>query len=301
MSSRLADKLLSFSSEEEFLKQIGGRVDWRTIARLKLDVDHLIGTDVKTAARVVESIEKLASALGDNVSGAYARISRARLLYTQGQHLKANDLYTAGVSALQGAGLRTEAAMVQVQQIDTLKFLGRYDDAIQTAKTARRHLAKAGKVPLAQLETNLGNVYFHLDRYKVALQHYDRARAMLARAGGPTMRGLVDFCRSCVYIEIDQPERALKVLDSASRAHEAAGKTLISAQVRCQAAYIDFLRGNFNSALATYYSVRERLIELGSEQDVAFYSLELAEVLLALNAFEDSAESAERARDGFSD
>ncbi|HYM00597.1 MAG TPA: CHAT domain-containing protein, partial [Blastocatellia bacterium] len=300
MSSRLADKLLSFSSEEEFLNGLRGKADWRTVARLKSDVDHLIGTDVKTAARVVDSVEKLASFLGDSVSDAYARISRARLLYTQGQHLKANELYNVGVKALHGAGLRTEAAMVQVQQIDSLKFLGRYDDAIRTARTARQHLAKAGKIPLAQLETNLGNVYFHLDRYKIALQHYDRARAMLARTGAPVMRGLVDFCRSCVYIEMDQPDRALKVLESAGRAHQAAGKTLISAQVRCQAAYIDFLRGNFNSALATYYSARERLVELGSEQDIAFYSLELAEVLLALNAFEDSAENAEKAQQGFS-
>src|SRR5262249_42359095 len=73
----------------------------------------------------------------------------------------------------------------------------------------------------------------------------------------------------------------------------------ISAQIRCQIAYLQYLRGNYNSALGSYYQARDLLAELGSSQDVAFYNLELAEILLSLNAFDESAASAEKAGNSF--
>ena len=296
--SELADRLMGLSSAEEFVRRDPG-IGWRTVALLKLDVDRLVGTDVKAATRLVDRIEALASLVGDPVSGAYAHVSRARLLFTLGRHGEANSLYDAAISTIRGAGLPAEAAMIQIHQIEALKFLGRYQDAFRTARTARRSLTRAGKVPIAQLETNVGNVYFHLDRYKIALQHYDKARRMLARAGDASMRAVVDFCRSCVYIEMDRPDEALRLLESVSAAYERAGKKLASSHVRCQMAYLEYLRGNYNAALASYYKAKDTLTELGSAQDLAFYNLEIAEILLGLNGFDDCASSAEKALASF--
>jgi CHAT domain-containing protein len=192
-----------------------------------------------------------------------------------------------------------EAAKIQIQQIDALKFLGRYDDAFKRARSARRYLAQADPMELAKLETNLGNVYFHLDRYKDALQHYNKAKELLSGVPDATVHGVVDFCRSCVFIELDRPDDALGLLHDVVAAYERAGKTLTSAQIRCQMAYLQYLRGNYNSALTSYYQARDLLAKLGSGQDVAFYNLELAEILLSLNAFDESATSAERAGAAF--
>src|SRR5205085_1852670 len=64
-------------------------------------------------------------------------------------------------------------------------------------------------------------------------------------------------------------------------------------------AYLQFLRGNYNEALAAYHAARDRLSALGSRMRVAWCDQEMAEVLLALNAFDDAAESAAAARTEF--
>lgn len=294
MPGALADKLLSAQSERDFVRSIR-RADWNLLARLKDEVDELISTDLKKATRLVERIRKVAAIVGGDIAGAYAWICKARIHYVRGEHVKANDLYDAGVATLISAGLKPQAGMIQIQQLDALKFLGRYDEAIKTAKSAKRNLGNSGSLALAKLETNLGNVYFHLDKYRTALDHYDRARAMLSKSSNRTARGLIDFCRSCVYIETDQPGRAVRILESVTRAYEAAGKTLTSAQIKCQSAYLQFLRGDYNSALAAYYEAGDKLTEFGGEQDVAFYNLELAEVLLSLNSYDEASENASRA------
>jgi CHAT domain-containing protein len=286
---------MSAASAEEFLRDRGGTPDWRLLAELKSSVDHLIGADLKEATRLVERIETLAPLLGDGASMGYAQASRARVMFTLGRHSEANNLYENGIDAIRSAGLPVEAAKIQVQQIDALKFLGRYDDAFKRARSARKHVTKAGPLELAKLETNLGNVYFHLDRYKEALQHYNKAKELLSGVSDATIHGVVDFCRSCVFIELDQPDEAVRLLQDVAGAHEREGKALVGAQIRCQMAYLEYLRGNYNSALASYYQARELLAELGSAQDVAFYNLEIGEILLSLNAFDESAASAERA------
>jgi CHAT domain-containing protein len=295
LSANLTTKLMSAVSAEEFLRDYGESLDWRSLAELKSSVDYLVGADLREATRLVERIETLAPLLGDGASMGYAQASRARIMFTLGRHSEANTLYENGIDLIRAAGLPVEAAKIQTQQIDALKFLGRYDEAFKSARSARRYLAKAGPLELAKLETNLGNVYFHLDRYKEAIQHYNRAKELLSDVSDPTVHGLVDFCRSCVFIELDRPDEALRLLQDLVGAHEREGKALIGAQIRCQMAYLQYLRGNYNSALAGYYEARERLEQLGSAQDVAFYNLEIGEILLSLNAFDESAASAERA------
>src|SRR5215471_12892586 len=290
---------MSAASAEDFLREHGGSLDWRTMAEFKSSVDHLVGADLREATRLVERIESLAPLLGDGACLGYAQASRARIMFTEGRHSEANSLYQNGIDAIRAAGLPIEAAKIQIQQIDALKFLGRYDDAFKGARAARRYAAQAGPIELAKLETNLGNVYFHLDRYKEALQRYNRAKGLLVDVSDDTVHGIVDFCRSCVFLELDRPDEALELLHEVVKAYDRTGKRLIAAQIRCQIAYLQYLRGNYNSALAGYYEARDLLSEVGSGQDIAFYNLRIAEILLSLNAFDESAASAEKARSAF--
>src|SRR5260370_39886129 len=84
---------------------------------------------------------------------------------------------------MRGARLSKEAAIVQKQQLTPLIYLGQYESALETARTARRVLA--GKEPLqyAQLEANIGNIYYRLAKYNKTLSHYERASKLLAAVG----------------------------------------------------------------------------------------------------------------------
>jgi tetratricopeptide (TPR) repeat protein len=299
MGSSLANKLMSARSARSFLRQQGGALGWEGIAELKSEVDRLVGRDLKMAARLVSRIRELADLLGDPISKAFAQASRARVLHFSGRPLEARQLYERAESALGAAGLLQQAAILQKQRLDVLISAGQYQEALRVARSARRALSRGGPIQIAQLENNLGNIYYQLDQYKKALYHYNRARRLLSSSGDARMRAIVDFNRSNVFIETDKPNQALRLLKESAARFGRARQKLQRAQVHFHIAYIDFLRGNYGAALRGYYEARDRLTKLGAVQLVAWCDLEIAEILLALSAFEESAENAANARESF--
>ncbi|MGA9771335.1 MAG: CHAT domain-containing tetratricopeptide repeat protein [Blastocatellia bacterium] len=301
MSRELADNLIKAESADGFLRQHEIAPGWQTISALKTEVDRLVGADLNAAQVLAERTDRLADLFGDSISKAFADASRARVLHHLGQYAQAEDLYDRAVSALRAARLPSEVAIIQVQQVALLRQIGSYTEALKIGRAARRALGRGEPVQLAQLETNIGNVYYRLDRYKKALSHYERAREILASAGDETMRAVVDTNLSHVLMELDRPGEALTLLESAARAMQETGQKLWAAQTQFHIAYLQFLRGNYNAALTTHYQAREQLLELGSTQLVAWCNHEIAEILLALNAFDDAAESAAAARTSFTE
>ncbi len=296
MSKELADKLMSAESPESFLAEQEGKFDWQTMAALKAEVDRLAHNDLNVASLLVDRIERVARLTGEPLSNAFAEAGRARLLHLSGHYSEANKMFDGAIKSLLSARLRAEAAAIQKQRVDTLTQLGRYDDALSTARSARRALRHT---ELAQLEANVGNIYYRMDRYRKALEHYDRARNILASNGNPSMRAIIDGNRSNIFLETDRPDEALRLLESATATWKQTGENLAAAQGRSKIAYVEFLRGNYNSALASYYPVRDQLEAMGSDRLVAWCNLEIGEVLLALNSFSDAAESAQSARARF--
>jgi CHAT domain-containing protein len=296
VSGDLANRLIEAESVGAFVFDQRCPLDWHTVALLKSEVDRLAGCDLNSATRLADKIRELSVHLGDSLSQAFADASRARVLDNAGRHAEANTLYEKAAAAMIRGGVKTDAAIIRKQQLHALIHLGRYEEALQKACAARRVLSKTDPVQLAQLEANIGNIYYRLDRYEKALSHYDKARQALSGYGDDTMLAVIDFSKSNVFADINRPDMALKLLDSAADRFDSAGRSLQAEQARFNIAYLKFLRGNYNGALASYFSVRDRVAELGSDELVAYCNLELAEILLALNAFEDASESADAAQ-----
>jgi len=301
VAESLASKLMDAPSVRSFFAARGGRLNRRSFASLKREVDRLVHSDLNLASSLTERIEKLAVLAHEPSARPFALACRARVLHLLGRHRDANALYHEAIRGLRALKLNTEAAIVQKQEVDALTHAGRFGDALESARQARRVLAGDQPVHLAQLETNVGNIYYMLDRYRRALDYYDRAREVLEASGDAKMRALVDLNRANVFTELDQPDEAMAVLASAARALERAGQAVLAAQARSHLAYLQFLRGNYNTGLAGYYETRDRLIALGSIHLVAWCDLEIAEILLALNAFDDAAQNAETARARFAE
>lgn len=310
MSTELSDRLRQAASVDEFLIEQGHQPRGKILSALKSEVDRLVGCDIKAADHLASRIEELAKHLGDPVSTAFAEASRARVLHLSGKYAEANALYESAVTILRGARLTTDAASIRIQQVDAPMQMGHYPDALRIAGSARRMLGRRSpskpvkpidSVKLAQLETNVGNVYYMLDRYRHALKHYDRAHEILQATGDEAMLAFVDYSRSNVFTEMDRPDEAQALLERAASAWDRTGRTLLAAQALYNLSYLQFLRGNFGTALTGYYQARERVAELGSTRLVAWCDLEIAEVLLVLNAFDDAAESAASARSRFTE
>jgi CHAT domain-containing protein len=299
VSSELANKLINAESVETFLRETPLAGEWETVSVLKSEVDRLVGSDLNAAERLAARIEQLALHTGDPISKAFAEASRARVLHHLGRYKEADALYESSIEAIRASKLVTEAGVLQMHRVFALAQMGRYTDALSASRSARRALRNADPIHLAQLETNVGITYYRLDRYKKALEHYDRARELFSAAGDEAMRASIDFNRSSIFAEMDRPAEALELLERAVEVMERTGQKLWAAQTRFHIAYLQFMRGNYNTALTSYYQAREQLTSLGSTQLVAWCNQEIAEILLALNAFDDAAESAEIARSRF--
>jgi len=176
--TELAEKLMSAESPEAFLRE-NGPVEWQLFSALKSEVDRLVNCDLNEAGSLADRIDRLAQIGGDSLSKAFAQSSRAQVLYGSGRHSEANALYEVAVRTMRSAKLRNEAATIQKRQVAALLMMGRYNDALRTARQARQVLSKGEPVELAQLDTNIGHIYYRLDRYGKALEHYDRAREVL--------------------------------------------------------------------------------------------------------------------------
>ena len=299
VSKELGQKLIAAESADVFLSDIGVVPSWETVSALKTEVDRLIGSDLNAATRLSERVEQVAAVLGDGVSRGFAQASRARVLHHTGRYTEADSLYQSAIQATRQARLTTDTAILQMHRVFALTQMGRYDEALATARASRRVLIGRAPIHLAQLETNVGILYYRLDRYKKAIEHYERARDILGSQGDPTTRAVIDTNLSHALMEMDRHADALELLENAATEMERAGQTVWAAQTRFHIGYIQFLRGNYNRALTTHYQAREELTRLGSTQLVAWCDFEIAEILLALNAFDDAAENAAAARASF--
>ncbi len=299
VTSRLANKLIDAESAEAFLRNQGGRIGREKFGSFKSEVDRLVHGDLDRAGRLAARTGELAALLGDDLSKAYGAASNGRVLHVIGRHGEANTLYEEAARTFRAFGLDREAGLVQKQRVDSLTQLGRYEEAMLAARVTRRLLAGAGQVQLAQLEVNVGNIHYRLDRYRKALDCYDRARKTLARSGDADMRAHVDLSRSNIFAETDRPLGALKLLNKSAVVWERGGQSVIAAQARLMIAFIQFLRGNYNQALKGYNELRERLTRCGTERLVAWCDLDIARIMLSLNSFEDAGESGAAARASF--
>jgi tetratricopeptide (TPR) repeat protein len=108
------------------------------------------------------------------------------------------------------------------------------------------------------------------------------------------MLAYVDYSRSNIFTEMNRPDEAQQLLERAASAWDKTGRALLAAQALYNLSYLQFLRGNYSTALSGYYQARERLAELASDRLVSWCDLEIGEVLLVLNAFDDAVEYAAR-------
>ena len=301
MSTELAFKLTNSESAEAFLREPDVAARWETVSALKAEVERLIGSDLNAAERLSERVAQVASAIGDSTSLAFAEASRARVLHHIGRYAEADALYQSAMHGTRAARLKTDSALIQMHRVVTLTQMGRYDEALKVSRASRRVLSKGQPVHLAQLETHVGILFYRRDRYAKAIEHYERARSILASAGDDTMRAVVDTNLSHALMEMDRHADALRLLESAAQAMEGSGQALWAAQTRFHIGYLQFLRGNYNTALTSHYQSRDELTRLGSLELVAWCNHEIAEILLALNSFDDAAESAALARASFTE
>jgi tetratricopeptide (TPR) repeat protein len=267
---------------------------------LKDKVAYLIRADIHRALKLAEATREAAALIDDPLCEALADHACAQALYMSGRYLEAIESYQRAEDMYAHLGEEVEAARIARAKIAVLMCLGRYEEAFQVAAKAREVFQRYGHpILLAQLELNIGNIYHRLDQYEEALEFYERAREIFATHQNEMGLAQISFNCANQYTCLNQFERALALYQEAGESWKKLNMPGMVNDVEYSIAWLYFQRGKFQESLKLFAKVNGRAWELGDVLTEALCDLDLAEVYLKLNAYEDAVESAQAAVEKF--
>ncbi len=269
------------------------------IHRLKAAVDAAVRSSPPAALPLAEALTLLASP--DPAVEALRRRGIAVALHANGQSADALPHYSAAAELYTELGDEIERARVLRSLVDVLQMSGRSDEALACGVEAREILQRNGEMRLlAQLESNLGNVHFRLDRFDLAVEAYDRAVALFDTLGDTFGRAYARYNAGNVLTNAHRFDAAQGAFEEAHAAFVAGGHKVLAADARYALAYLDFRRGRWQVAIEALEVAREVYRDGGKPSGQWLCELDLAEIHLTLGAYRDAAEHAAAAAAGFS-
>ncbi|MBI4467854.1 MAG: CHAT domain-containing protein [Acidobacteria bacterium] len=282
------------------LSEHHGRFDRELVEALRGQVRYLIRSDIPKAALVASMATAAAGMVDDPLATAAGQVATAIVAHRSGRFEDALGHYEAAEREYGLQALAVEVARIARTKIDVLMYLGRFQEALDCAERARIVLARHGdRAAIAQLETNVGNLFHRQDEYRKALEHYDRAHRMFAELNDQFGLAHADLNRANIFVCLTDFNRSLALYRSARERYEALNMELMVVQVDYSVAWLHFLRGRYGDAMSAFAAVKHRAIELGDHPQAALCELDLCEVYLQLNAYDDALESAHSAIEAF--
>lgn len=181
-----------------------------------------------------------------------------------------------------------DAATVARSNVNVLTLLGRYNEALEVAERARAvFLCHGASHLLAQLDTNVGNIYHRLDDYEKALEYYDRARAVFVEGGDRAAIGIIETNRANVLGMLSRVGESAALYQTARDLLQASNMPVEAAKAEYNLAYLLYIQCNYNEAVRLFGKVKEFHQQNGSPVTAALCDLDLLEIYLELNLFDD--------------
>jgi CHAT domain-containing protein len=253
-----------------------------------------------SALVVAEVLADLAALWRDEPTRALAQLIEANTQRALADHVTALALYQQASQIYRSLQLDLEATRALVGQLDTMMYLGRYNEALRIADQAIHHLRAAGDdLTLGKTVANRGNILARLGQYELALSNYTEARTIFARLDAGHHLAVVAANAANVFTNLNDFRQAEQMYEQA-RAHFAAAEMINAvAQVDHNLAYLYFAQGDYTKALITFDQARSVFAAQKSQVDLAYVDLYRSEIYLALNLWREALELARAARPPF--
>ena len=298
----LFDRLAALRSETSRIKFLSRHhlLLPSTVERLDAAVSIQVRVDLHKARELAEAAISVANKLGDKESQAYALRSKGNALWCLGQNRSATELHAQAIALFQEAGKPIEAGRTLSSSIQPLILLGEYDRALTAADHARKIFFAAGDtLRLARLEINVGNLFHRQDRFREALDCYERAYSQLLP--DKDVEGIIAALHNMAVCRIMLNDYA-KALNTYERAREfchGRNVPLALAQADYNIAYLYYLRGNYGRSIGMLRAACETSQNAGDPYHAALCHLDLSEIYLELNLNLDAGELAQGAFNSF--
>lgn len=177
------------------------------------------------------------------------------------------------------------AAMIRKGMIEVYMYLSKYEHGLKIGKKALEYFRRKNLLHhAAQVMTNIGNIYHRMDKNRLALDYYDKAKKIFSQTGGVAC-AIVDFNRANIFANMNELTKAKKLYLEAGSYYKKTQMELAYQQTEYSIAYILFLESKYTDALRLFEKVYDSFEELGDKTASAVTQLDLAELNLQLNQY----------------
>lgn len=295
-------QFLEIADEEErraFLLTLDLDLPLEFFLEMKARSDTLLLKQPEKALAIAEAALQATSFACTPLAEAVVKWSRGNALFYLGRFERALDDYSRACATYDELGEdRLAVARLQANMVFVLTNLGRYDEALNLAKTAREALQPWGQSKyLATLEMNVGSTYRVLGRYADSLASYERGRTIFDALGNQVQTARMDINRARALVCLDRFREAEDLLQEARCVLVEEGQTLAANRADLNLATLLSRQGYHRRALEAYSRVRSVFAELGDKIDVAVTDLYRTYDYLALNLLPEALDLATEAQD----
>jgi CHAT domain-containing protein/predicted negative regulator of RcsB-dependent stress response len=280
----------------------GARELWNgaLVSRLYDEMVRLARIDLKQAERLADSALWTSEQLDDDGSRAVGLRAVGHVHFLKGDHPPALEHYQAALQIYESLGKELEVGRTLSGALQTLIYLGRYDQAFDWAQRAYEIFSRHGDcLRLARLDTNMANILYRQDRFEEALELYHRALAVFTEIGNPQDLAIALKNMATCQISLTEFRDALATYQKAREVCVQHQMPLLVAEADYNIAYLYYLRGEYTRAIELYRSTREHCHELGDSYHEGLCDLDQSEMYLELNLSEEGAHLAKRAYETF--
>jgi CHAT domain-containing protein/tetratricopeptide (TPR) repeat protein len=280
------------------------RVFWgpATVTRFYDEVIRLLHVDVQQAERLAQAASWLSARIGDAGSQGASFRALGHVSYRKRKYETSVDLYQKALDIYEQMDDRLEAGRTLNSSLQSLIYLGRYDQALEYAGKARAIFESYGdRLRLARLDANMGNVLYRQDRFEEALALYQRAYYAFRTIGEPQDVAISLKNTATCQISLNLVKEALATYVEARAYCEVHQMPLLVAVADYNIAYLYYLRGEYTQAIELYRQARANCGAHGDAYREALCDLDQSEMYLELNLIEEGAHLARRAQAAFRD
>ncbi len=266
------------------------------VAQLDDTVSGLLRKDLAQAQALADAAMAIARKLKDKEAAAHAHRAKANTLWFAGENQKAADLHTQAVQLFAEAGNSNQEARTLSVSIQPLILLGDYDRALAAADRAREIFTAAGDdLRLARLDINVGNIFHRQDRFREALECYQRTLKQLMP--DKDVEGIIAALHNIAVclITLNEYREALSAYEQARQFCLAQNLPRAVVQADYNIAYLYYFRGEYGRAIEMLRAVREDSERVGDHYHTALCLLDLSEIYLELNMSQEARDMAQEA------
>lgn len=245
---------------------------------------------------LAEAAHEIAQRLRKKIWIGRSLRAMANAHWTLGDNKQSVELHDQALSVFRALRDREEIGRTLSASLQPLILLGEYDRALAAAQEAREDFTLLGdERRLARLEVNLGNLYHRQDRFDEALERYEGAMHRLVPFRDSEAMAVALSNIAVCLISLNDFPRALETYQRARVLCEEHGLPRLTAQADYNVAWLYYLRGEYSRAIKMLHAAQKQCQAAGDAYHVALCHLDLSEIYLELNLFEEARDMANEA------